>query len=110
MIHNYGFIPGTVVSTTKTWEEHPGDGDPVDCIALGPTLKFADQPIIYVKGILKMIDNGRTDWKIVGSVNSDSVIPWEDLVEWFTSYKTGTYCEKLESIKDAMIFIDEVTS
>jgi inorganic pyrophosphatase len=66
---NYGLLP-------QTWEDpnhvvpdtgFPGDGDPVDVVEL------SDEPMgigsiaeIKLLGVLAMIDQGETDWKIIG--------------------------------------------
>ena len=71
---NYGIIPQTI-----TPKDNGGDGDPVDILILGE--KFEKGSIVKVKiiGVIKMIDNGELDDKIIG-VYSDSKIFNPDLV------------------------------
>ncbi|XP_047144615.1 uncharacterized protein LOC100215086 [Hydra vulgaris] len=102
---NYGALP-------QTWEdpnlidEHTnafGDGDPVDVIEIG--YKVAERgSVLQVKllGVLAMIDNGETDWKVIAIDVNDplasklndiddvkEVMPGllEATVEWFKIYK-----------------------
>lgn len=66
---NYGALP-------QTWEDPlhtdsstkcKGDGDPVDVIDIGSKIHQSGE-IIQVKilGTLAMIDEGKTDWKVIG--------------------------------------------
>ncbi|MBS3739036.1 MAG: inorganic diphosphatase [Psychroflexus sp.] len=63
---NYGFVPSTSMRTQGN-----GDGDPLDILILGKTLKTGQ--IIAVKpiGMLRMKDNGALDNKIL-SVPTES--------------------------------------
>jgi inorganic pyrophosphatase len=105
MMFNYGFFP-------RTWEDpdyvHPdtmaaGDNDPLDVCEVGlrqiPTGSVRE---VKVLGILAMIDEGETDWKVVVI---DSEDPWAGMMndisdldkhvpgtthmirEWFRLYK-----------------------
>ncbi len=57
---NYGMIPRTMMS-----EKIGGDGDPVDVIVLGPTV--ASGSVIKAKliGVLKLLDKGERDEKLI---------------------------------------------
>ncbi len=63
---NYGFVPQTVIPV-----EEGGDGDQLDIIIIGPTIKRGS--IVKVKpiGALIAIDNNEIDTKIVSVVVSD---------------------------------------
>lgn len=104
-IWNYGALP-------QTWEDPnhvdadtkaKGDGDPVDICEIG-TKVHARGAVIQVKvlGTLAMIDEGETDWKLIGiDVNDPLSSELNDIddvlklmpgllpatVEWFKIYK-----------------------
>lgn len=74
MLFNYGAFP-------QTWENPnhishdtnaPGDNDPIDAIEIG-TKQIVSGGIVRVKvlGVLGMIDDGETDWKVICIQTSD---------------------------------------
>ena len=65
---NYGMIPRTVLS-----KELGGDGDPLDVLVLGPAYPRGSVVKARVIGILKMLDGGEQDDKII------AVVPDTDL-------------------------------
>lgn len=121
---NYGFIP-------RTWEDPSaqdkatgcyGDGDPIDVVELSPE-KCAPGAVMEVRviGLLGLIDEGETDWKLI-TCRSDSTsvtyrklsdvpTPLLDVVHhWFLNYKTSdgkpknelAFDGKFRGIDDAM--------
>jgi inorganic pyrophosphatase len=94
---NYGSIPGTALP-----KELGGDGDPLDVIILGqaaPRGEFVDVRLI---GVLKMLDGGEQDDKLIAVLTKDSpfaaiesmaqldkVYPGvsEIIGTWFANYK-----------------------
>jgi len=100
---NYGFLP-------QTWEcpntESPltglvGDNDPIDVVELSTSpIAIGEVKSLKVLGLLGMIDEGETDWKVIGidrsnpaaeSMNSISDVDTATLdciVDWFKMYKT----------------------
>ncbi|VDN52706.1 unnamed protein product [Dracunculus medinensis] len=107
-IWNYGALP-------QTWEDPrhiddstgaKGDNDPIDIIEIGSNRKKRGD-IIQVKilGILALIDEGETDWKLISIDISDplagKLYSVEDIdkylpgllkatLEWFRNYKIPT--------------------
>lgn len=104
-IWNYGAIP-------QTWEdpaeidEHTkqkGDGDPIDCVEIGYKIaQRGEVKQVKVLGILAMIDEGETDWKVIAIDHKDplacklndidDVRKWmpgliENTHDWFKVYK-----------------------
>eukprot|EP00557_Chaetoceros_sp_GSL56_P000815 CAMPEP_0176499136 /NCGR_PEP_ID=MMETSP0200_2-20121128/12743_1 /TAXON_ID=947934 /ORGANISM="Chaetoceros sp., Strain GSL56" /LENGTH=286 /DNA_ID=CAMNT_0017897489 /DNA_START=243 /DNA_END=1103 /DNA_ORIENTATION=- len=103
---NYGCLP-------RTWEDptfiHPdadgtcGDNDPLDVCEIGlKVVKPGDVRPVKVLGVLCMIDEGETDWKIVAIDAEDKWAPFlndindveeqlpgtlEAIREWFRTYK-----------------------
>ncbi|KAH9599113.1 Inorganic pyrophosphatase [Trypanosoma melophagium] len=98
---NYGFAP-------RTWEDPAeldpdtrchGDGDPIDVVQLSvrPAAMGAVQAV-RVLGVLGLIDEGETDWKIIvepyGDPNAYGCLAnvprelREGIVRWFREYKT----------------------
>lgn len=78
MMFNYGALP-------QTWEDPTyicphtlvrGDDDPVDVVEIGSS-QLATGSITPVKilGVLGLIDNGETDWKIIAIRTQDPMAP-----------------------------------
>jgi inorganic pyrophosphatase len=93
---NYGVIPRTLLAT-----EDGGDGDPVDVLVLGSALPRGSVVRVRPIGVLRMLDQGDRDDKLL-AVSADS--PFADvrdvaeldarfpgvtaiLETWFASYK-----------------------
>uniref|UniRef100_A0A0X3NUU3 Inorganic pyrophosphatase n=1 Tax=Schistocephalus solidus TaxID=70667 RepID=A0A0X3NUU3_SCHSO len=107
-IWNYGALP-------QTWEDpshvdpdtkSKGDNDPIDVCEIGSRI-LARGSIVPVKilGILAMIDEGETDWKVIAIHNEDPLaVKLNDIDdvekhmpgflqatrEWFRNYKVPT--------------------
>lgn len=93
---NYGMIPQTLLS-----KELGGDGDPLDVIVLGPALPRGSVVKARVIGVLKLLDGGERDDKMVavlpksdlGKVSSIEELNKEfngitNILEiWFSNYK-----------------------
>ncbi|MEM9863113.1 MAG: inorganic diphosphatase [Myxococcota bacterium] len=60
---NYGFIEGTRVG-----HEGGGDGDPLDVLVLGPPLERGARVPVRVLGMLRLLDAGERDDKLVARV------------------------------------------
>lgn len=94
---NYGMIPGTLLS-----KEKGGDGDPLDIILLGPTLKRGSIVTCELIGIMNMIDTGEKDDKLIGVTSGNSFHRISSIAEldtmfpgitgilkiWFENYKS----------------------
>ena len=57
---NYGMIPGTLLS-----KEEGGDGDPLDILVLGPAASRGSVLKTRVIGVLRMLDDGEQDDKLI---------------------------------------------
>lgn len=57
---NYGAIPGTMLA-----EELGGDGDPLDVVVLGAALARGEIVQVRLLGVLRMIDGGEQDDKLI---------------------------------------------
>ena len=94
---NYGMIPKTLLSP-----ETGGDGDPLDVIVLGEQLQKGSVVEIKLIGILKMLDEGEVDDKLIAVMVNNSIFSdvnsfnelkklyqgiTEILEMWFTNYK-----------------------
>jgi inorganic pyrophosphatase len=107
MMFNYGALP-------QTWENpdiidthtgYGGDNDPLDAIDIGRTQIKCGQVIeVKVLGILGLIDQGKTDWKIIvinvrdllanklHDINDvEKYVPGllDSLRDWLKNYKTA---------------------
>ncbi len=93
---NYGMVPRTLLS-----KESGGDGDPLDIILLGPPLKRGEVASAKLIGVLKLLDKGEQDDKLI-AVQFNSPLKKADSIEelderfpgitkilelWFTNYK-----------------------
>jgi len=93
---NYGMVPRTLLP-----KELGGDGDPLDIILLGPPLNRGDVVPAKLMGVLKLLDNGKQDDKLIAvQLNSplkksnslkelNEQFPGikEILEQWFANYK-----------------------
>ena len=100
---NYGMVPRTLLP-----KELGGDGDSLDIILLGPPLNRGDVVSAKLMGVLKLLDNGEQDYKLIAvQLNSplkksnslkelDEQFPGikEILEQWFVNYKGN---EKMKS-------------
>jgi len=106
MLFNYGAFP-------QTWEDPKhttpdtgfvGDNDPIDAVEIGlKRLRTGSVTKVKVLGVLAMIDDGETDWKVI-CINVDDVMASklndigdverempgmvDVLREWLRNYKT----------------------
>eukprot|EP01065_Artemidia_motanka_P026820 TRINITY_DN32057_c0_g1_i1.p1 TRINITY_DN32057_c0_g1~~TRINITY_DN32057_c0_g1_i1.p1 ORF type:complete len:259 (+),score=113.19 TRINITY_DN32057_c0_g1_i1:72-848(+) len=108
----YGDIPFNYGCLPRTWEDPKvgvadcggagGDNDPLDVVEISPTpLAMGVVRPVKVLGVLAMIDEGETDWKVIAC---DPSLPFNTLadlkkdsamneklasvVHWFRYYKT----------------------
>jgi len=107
-IWNYGAIPQTWEDPNLT-DEHTGqkgDGDPIDVIDIGYKVsRRGEVKLVKVLGIMALIDEGETDWKVIAiDVNdplSSKLNDIEDVrktmpgileatYDWFKNYKIPT--------------------
>jgi len=104
-IWNYGALPQTWENPNHTDEStgEKGDNDPIDVCEIGSRVaKYGDVIQVKALGILAMIDDGETDWKVIAVDVNDPLAPQlsdindvEKLmpgflratVEWFKFYK-----------------------
>ena len=113
---NYGAMPRTL----------SGDGDPLDAIAIGPPLERGQVIAVRVVGLLRCVDSGEGDDKVIAIAPSSplysSVSTAADLqrlapkaaeiVEtWFENYKGPGHvtCEPLADEHAAARYIDEAS-
>lgn len=99
---NYGAIPQTLESKDHKFEnmDYYGDGDPLDAIDVSViNAKIGDIIKLKIIGILPLIDNNETDWKVIGINVKDprniivdcveDLYPFEKnkIYDWFINYK-----------------------
>ena len=73
---NYGMIPRTLSP-----KELGGDGDPLDIILLGPPLNRGDVVSAKLVGVLKLLDNGEQDDKLIAVQLNSPLIKSNSLKE-----------------------------
>lgn len=64
---NYGTIPGTALP-----KELGGDGDPLDVVVLGQAVPRGQVLSVRLIGVLKMLDGGEQDDKLIAVITEDS--------------------------------------
>lgn len=93
---NYGFIPQTILPSEKG-----GDGDPLDVIVLGPSVERGSVIRCKIIGVLKLLDGGEQDDKLLAIMDESPLEEIDDLAElddefpgisdiiwlWFENYK-----------------------
>jgi inorganic pyrophosphatase len=93
---NYGMVPQTLLP-----EEVGGDGDPLDVIVLGQAVPRGSVVRAKVIGVLKLVDRGKQDDKILAVLNKSPLYKVNNLQQlnskfpgvtsivetWFISYK-----------------------
>lgn len=93
---NYGFTPQTLLDIA-----FGGDGDPLDIIALGPAMERGKAIPVRIIGILRMVDRGQQDDKLIGVIKGSVFENLKDIKEldarfpgvtdiiqhWFSNYK-----------------------
>jgi inorganic pyrophosphatase len=90
---NYGSIPQTFENPDKLDSRTGlrGDGDPLDVVELsGHPMPVGTVTSVRVLGILALIDQGETDYKVI-AIRSDlqtPIIQLDLIKHWFKYYKT----------------------
>lgn len=101
----YGDIPFNYGMLPRTWENpdvtdphtgNVGDGDPLDVVLIGDApLATGDVVDCRVVGVLGLIDEGETDWKIIAipACGERVALPMQHAIDtirhWFRYYKTA---------------------
>jgi len=104
-IWNYGALPQTWENPHHTDEStgEKGDNDPIDVCEIGSRVAKAGEVLqVKVLGVLGMLDEGETDWKVIAVDVNDALAPQlndiqdvekqmpgflRSTVEWFRFYK-----------------------
>lgn len=73
---NYGSLPGTV----------GGDGDPVDAIVLGATLPAHEVVEVEVFGVVRFLDGGLPDDKLVCAARPPTAADWHLVRGFFVTF------------------------
>ena len=93
---NYGMVPRTLLP-----KEQGGDGDPLDVIVLGPAAPRGAVVETRVVGVLRLLDDGEQDDKLLAVMSGTALSEVSDLEElerrfagttsivetWFANYK-----------------------
>ncbi|NIR47382.1 inorganic diphosphatase [candidate division KSB1 bacterium] len=93
---NYGMVPRTLLP-----KELGGDGDPLDVIVLGPAVPRGSVVRVRLIGVLKLLDDGERDDKLLAAIEGESLANVDDLDDlnesfpgvttiietWFSNYK-----------------------
>lgn len=117
---NYGFIPGTFSDPAKG-----GDGDALDILVLCESVPTATVMEVLPIGMLKLIDDGELDYKIIAipmdlslrTVDATSLkmlqekYPFiqEIIAQWFLNYDTGN-SQEVQGIGNEQEALNEIKS
>lgn len=107
---NYGMIPKTLLP-----KELGGDGDPLDVIVLGKAVQRGEVVKAKLIGVLKMLDRGEKDDKLIAVLKDSPFAKINNLEElksnflgvteileiWFTNYKGKVESKGFGSIQEA---------
>ena len=74
--YNYGSIPGVV----------SGDGDDLDALVLGPRLRLGTVIVVPVRDVVRFVDRGREDPKVVCSAEPLTEADRRGIERFFTVY------------------------
>jgi len=89
---NYGAIPQTWENPTKLDKDTQtyGDNDPLDIIEIGQTIaKQAEVKQVKILGVMAYIDEGETDWKLIGIDINDPLASKLDDIESIKKHCPG---------------------
>ncbi|PSW19994.1 hypothetical protein C9I98_10510 [Photobacterium sanctipauli] len=110
---NYGTIPQTALP-----KELGGDGDPLDVIVLGQAVPRGEVVQARLIGVLKMLDDGEQDDKLIAVIANDS--PFQDVTSmkqldsefggvsdiiklWFANYKGADGGMEVQGYEEAPV-------
>ncbi|KAI8884690.1 inorganic pyrophosphatase [Backusella circina FSU 941] len=94
-IWNYGALPQTWEDPTVIHHETmaKGDNDPVDVIEIGQEIaKVGQVKEVKVLGVMAMLDEGETDWKVLAIDKNDPNASKLNGKNRYTPEKMDTYC------------------
>jgi len=117
---NYGFIPGTFSDPTKG-----GDGDALDILILCKSLPTGTVMEVLPIGMLKLIDDGELDYKIIAipmdlslrTVDATSLKVLQDtypyiqeiVAQWFLHYDSGN-SQEIQGVGNEIEALNEIKS
>jgi len=100
---NYGFFP-------QTWEDpsyineqtgYPGDNDPIDVLDIGAKqLRTGEIVAVKILGVLALIDDGETDWKVIAICISDAMAHMLNDIDDVETHLPGT----IKAIREYFMF------
>eukprot|EP00475_Leptophrys_vorax_P012267 TRINITY_DN1868_c0_g1_i1.p1 TRINITY_DN1868_c0_g1~~TRINITY_DN1868_c0_g1_i1.p1 ORF type:complete len:404 (+),score=130.11 TRINITY_DN1868_c0_g1_i1:223-1434(+) len=92
MMFNYGLLPQTWENPEHMTEDtgHKGDNDPIDAVEVGiRQLKTGSITVCKVIGVLALIDDGETDWKLFIINVNDPLAPLLNSVDDLETHLPG---------------------
>ena len=78
---NYGMVPQTILP-----ENLGGDGDPLDVLVLGPAVKRGSVIKCKLIGVLKLLDDGEQDDKLIAVMPGTNFYDLNTMDELFANY------------------------
>lgn len=113
MMFNYGYFP-------QTWEDpevtpadtgYAGDNDPVDCVEIGAMqMRVGGISAVKVLGVLGLIDDGETDWKVIAINISDPMAHMLNDIDDVEMHLPGAVKAIREYFRDYKSFSGKINS
>lgn len=103
---NYGAIPQTWENSNHKYKETgaAGDNDPIDVIEIGSRIaKRGDVLQVKVIGVLGVVDEGETDWKLIAIAVNDPEVDRLNDADDISKVKPGLIKESVRWFRDYKI-------
>ena len=103
IMFNYGFFPQTWEDPSYVNEQtgYPGDNDPIDVLDIGAKqLRTGEIAAVKILGVLALIDDGETDWKVIAISISDAMAHMLNDIDDVETHLPGT----IKAIREYFMF------
>ena len=103
IMFNYGFFPQTWEDPSYVNEQtgYPGDNDPIDVLDIGAKqLRTGEIVAVKILGVLALIDDGETDWKVIAISISDAMAHMLNDIDDVETHLPGT----IKAIREYFMF------
>ena len=113
IMFNYGFFPQTWEDPSYVNEQtgYPGDNDPIDVLDIGAKqLRTGEIVAVKILGVLALIDDGETDWKVIAISISDAMAHMLNDIDDVETHLPGTIKAIREYFRDYKSFSGKINT